>query len=161
MDDDRSKPLNAEELQNMVERRLVASAKTSAPSGVTLSTPDSPPVDLERLRQISGGNEQGLRDLIALYLRQTAKDLAQLQAAIQAGARRDVARLAHSCAGASANCGMVGIVSPLRALEGLARAGQMAEVTRLATAVEEAFDRIEGFLQAHRMTSQPLGNPPL
>jgi HPt (histidine-containing phosphotransfer) domain-containing protein len=145
----------------MLERRLVASAKTSAPSGVALPTPDSPPVDLERLRQISGGNEPGLRDLIALYLRQTATDLAQLQAAIRAGARRDVARLAHSCAGASANCGMVGIVSALRALEGMAHTGQVAEVARLAAAVEEAFDRIKGFLQAHRMTSQPLGNPPL
>ena len=144
----------------MLERRLVASAKTSALSDVALPMPDSPPVDVERLRQIAGDNEQGLRDLIALYLRQTAMDIAQLQAAIQAGARREVARLAHSCAGASANCGMVGIVSPLRALEDMAHTGQMAEVARVATAVEEAFDRIKGFLRAHQMTPQPLGNPP-
>jgi HPt (histidine-containing phosphotransfer) domain-containing protein len=160
MDDDLSQPLNAEELHNMLERRLVASAKTSALSDVALPMPDSPPVDVERLRQIAGDNEQGLRDLIALYLRQTAMDIAQLQAAIQAGARREVARLAHSCAGASANCGMVGIVSPLRALEDMAHTGQMAEVARVATAVEEAFDRIKGFLRAHQMTPQPLGNPP-
>ncbi len=145
----------------MLKRRPVTSPKTFAQSDVALSTLDSPPVDLERLRQISGGNEQGLCDLIALYLRQTATDIAQLQAAIQAGARRDVARLAHSCAGASANCGMVGIVSSLRALECVANTGQMAEAAHLLTEVEEAFDRIKGLLQSHQITAQPLGSPPL
>jgi HPt (histidine-containing phosphotransfer) domain-containing protein len=145
----------------MLKRREVTSPKTGAQGEVAASTLNSPPVDLERLQQLSGGNEQGLRDLIALYLRQTAMDMAQLQAAIQAGARRDVARLAHSCAGASANCGMVGIISPLRTLEYMAYTGQMADAVHWLIEVEEAFDRIKGFLQAQQMTAQPPGSPRL
>jgi HPt (histidine-containing phosphotransfer) domain-containing protein len=97
---------------------------------------------------LTSGNLDELRDLINLYLKQTSEQITQLLAAVKSGAAPDVRRLAHSCAGASATCGMRGIVPPLRELEREGDSGNLTHAPELARAVEQEFNRIRAFLEA-------------
>src|SRR5205814_4691602 len=100
---------------NGCETSHAANSNGQAGSGRTRA--DEAPVEMERLLDFTDGNLDSLRELVTLYLDQTGGQLEQLEAAIQAGTAQDVRRLAHSCAGASATCGMSRLVPLLRELE--------------------------------------------
>ena len=110
---------------------------------------EEPPVDLGRLNDFTNGNLDDLRDLVTLYIKQTAAQVEQLDAAIKAGSAPDVRRLAHSCAGASATCGMKRIVPFLRRLEHEAEEGNLANAPELCRSTSEEFQRIRTFLEAY------------
>ena len=107
------------------------------------------PVEMDRLLDFTDGNAENLRELVTLYLDQTGGQLEQLEAAVAAGAPQEVRRLAHSCAGASATCGMRRLVPLLRELE---RQGQEEKLTNAAQLCQKAgreFDLIRSFLTAY------------
>jgi HPt (histidine-containing phosphotransfer) domain-containing protein len=104
---------------------------------------------MDRLLDFTDGNAENLRELVTLYLDQTGGQLEQLEAAVAAGAPQEVRRLAHSCAGASATCGMRRLVPLLRELE---RQGQEEKLTNAAQLCQKAgreFDLIRSFLTAY------------
>jgi HPt (histidine-containing phosphotransfer) domain-containing protein len=104
---------------------------------------------MERLLDFTDGNLDSLRELVTLYLDQTGRQVEQLEAAIQAGSAQEVRRLAHSCAGASATCGMGRLVPLLRELE---RQGYEEKLTTAPQLCQEAgreFERIRSFLEAY------------
>src|SRR5207237_7167430 len=78
---------------------------------------EEPPVDLERLADLAGGDEAGIRELTELYLTQTTEQLEHLKTAVESGAIPQVEHISHKSAGASATCGMNSIVPFLRELE--------------------------------------------
>jgi HPt (histidine-containing phosphotransfer) domain-containing protein len=100
---------------------VVADATGSEPAG---QLPEVL-VDLGRFQEISGGDEQELRELIALYLGEAQGLMERLEAALVAGASADVRRLAHELRGASLNLGLIGMLPPLEALERLTKAGSL------------------------------------
>jgi HPt (histidine-containing phosphotransfer) domain-containing protein len=106
-------------------------------------------VDMERLLDFTNGNQDDLRDLVNLYLKQTGTQVQQLTAAVQAGSASEVRRLAHSCAGASATCGMARIVPLLRELERQGDAGKLTRATELSQRVGDEFKRISTYLEAY------------
>jgi HPt (histidine-containing phosphotransfer) domain-containing protein len=73
----------------------------------------------------------------------------ELQAAVRKGAAPDVRRLAHSCAGASATCGMRRLVALLRELEHLASEDALTGAPRLYAQVRIEFERVCQFLQKY------------
>jgi HPt (histidine-containing phosphotransfer) domain-containing protein len=153
MNDYLSKSLKVGALQRSLERWRPATIPEDDRQQPTTSTdpvPDAavPPVDLARLREVTGHNENEMRELVNLYLEQTATEIAELQVAISAGAMRDVERLAHGCAGASSNCGMVGIAPLFKELEHAAREGQLTNGAERCAALVEAFERTKSFLQS-------------
>ena len=76
------------------------------------------PVDMERLNDFTNGDpENACASCHACMLTQTTEQLGQLETAVRNGSAADVRRLAHSCAGASATCGMRRLVPLLRELE--------------------------------------------
>jgi HPt (histidine-containing phosphotransfer) domain-containing protein len=162
MDDYISKPLKVEDLQRVLERWRPATQPEAAQRLTTASDPASPPVDLNRLREVTGQNEQEMQELVELYLQQTAADIARLQAAIAAGSVREVERLAHGCAGASANCGMVGIAPLFKGLEQAASEDRLTNGTQWCTAVAMAFEHIRDFFQAYKTPNwvAPDGSSP-
>ena len=87
-----------------------------------------------------------MRELVDLYLQQTAAEIVALQAAISAGYTRDVERLAHGCAGASMNCGMVGLAPLFKELEHDAREGRLTDGAQRCATIAEAFERTQRFL---------------
>jgi HPt (histidine-containing phosphotransfer) domain-containing protein len=153
MNDYLSKPLKMGTLQQSLERWRpppIPEDDRQQPTTSADPVPDAavPPVDLARLREVTGHNENEMRELVNLYLEQTATEIAELQVAISAGAMRDVERLAHGCAGASSNCGMVGIAPLFRELEHAAREGQLTNGAERYAALVEAFERTKSFLQS-------------
>ena len=171
MDDYLSKPVRPEDIRNIIER-WGATASAPEPPAATVSQTETataafnynaaspatvdtnPPVDMERLHDFTNGNAEDLRDLINLYLKQTGEQVAQLLAAAQAGSAPDVRRLSHSCAGASATCGMGRIVPPLRELERDADEGRLDHAIELSNQVEQEFIRIKNFLDDY-LAKQP------
>ena len=163
MDDYLAKPVRPEDIRSVVERwASAAKASTPAPSQTETATSDTdfqmqtPPVDMERLLDFSDGSADNLRELITLYLKQTAEQLEQLAAAAQAGSAPDVRRLAHSCAGASSTCGMVRIVPLLREMERQGEEKKLVNVVELCRQARAEFDCIREFLDAHLAKISPL-----
>ena len=142
MDDYLAKPVRPEDIRQIIERwgsqvqpaEAISEAPATPESApviasrkaeVLLSRPQPPPVDMERLLDFANGDSENLRELVELYLQQTAKQIGQLTVAVGGRNADEVKRLAHSCAGASSTCGMVNISPMLRELRapGTRRAG--------------------------------------
>jgi CheY-like chemotaxis protein/HPt (histidine-containing phosphotransfer) domain-containing protein len=163
MDDYLAKPVRPEDIRSVVER-WASAAKAAAPTAPQTETATSdtefqmqtPPVDMERLLDFSDGSADNLRELITLYLKQTAEQLEQLTAAAQAGSAPDIRRLAHSCAGASSTCGMIRIVPLLREMERQGDEKKLVNVVELCRQARVEFDCIKEFLEAHLAKISPM-----
>jgi CheY-like chemotaxis protein/HPt (histidine-containing phosphotransfer) domain-containing protein len=170
MDDYLSKPLRSEAIRAALERWgsvavrrdiaalvpppaipvSVATVPQPTPTTVPASAADEPPVDMERVTELAGDSQDSLREFIALYLTQTTAQFEKLAAALPSGDAKEVRRIAHSCAGASATCGMNRIVPPLRELERLGLDGNLAEAEPHLKRARLEFQSIRTFLAAHR-----------
>jgi CheY-like chemotaxis protein/HPt (histidine-containing phosphotransfer) domain-containing protein len=176
MDDYLSKPVRPEAVQTAVQRwgpvaRSRAGKPPSVPSTDAIpkgpsspvaapepvaagkapeSATDEPPIDWERLTELAGGDEGGIRELANLYLTQTGAQFEELAAAVKAGVAKEVERVAHKSAGASATCGMNAIVPILRELERQGREGQLSNAEELVVQASKELDRIRDFLKDRR-----------
>jgi CheY-like chemotaxis protein len=178
MDDYVAKPVRLEEARTIVERwagvagrtepaetaitgtEAPLAANTSAPSSPASASPEDDPVDMARLLDFTDGDQDNVRELATLYLDQTAQQVEQLVVAVKAGAAQDVRRLAHSCVGASATCGMRRLVPLLRELERQGFEGQLTNATELSHQVGEEFERIRHFLEAYLADHSNLAAKP-
>ena len=165
MDDYLAKPVRPEEVRAVIERwgekaalDLATVTNDSAKATVNLlaqtETPmnNLPAVDMDRLNEFSEGDPNNLTELVTLYLNQTAQQIKELQAVVAANDAAGVRRLAHSCAGASATCGMKRIVPLLRELELQGDAGQLTNAPELFKQVAAEFELI-------RLTLTPYLTP--
>jgi HPt (histidine-containing phosphotransfer) domain-containing protein len=162
MDDYLAKPVRLEDVRAIIERWGAIAAMTESPT--TPATAPSPvasqvaplapaarpeelgPVDLDRLHEFTDGNPESLRELATLYVNQTAEQLEQLDAAVAGGVASEVRRLAHSCAGASATCGMRRLAPLLRELENKGFTGDLSNAAQLCSQANAEFERIRRFL---------------
>ena len=129
MDDYIAKPFKPETLQKMLEnsprdRKAAAPvsvpvplAPASAPSASPATVPTAPKIDMGRLLEFADGSADGLAEIIDLYLKQTADQIRLMRSSLAGEDRAEAARLAHTCAGASAICGIDGLVPMIRELE--------------------------------------------
>jgi HPt (histidine-containing phosphotransfer) domain-containing protein len=114
------------------------------------------PVDMERLMEFTDGSAENLRELVILYLTQTTEQMDKLHQAVATGNAAEVRRVAHSCAGASATCGMRHLVPLLRELERQGREGKLTNAGDLFEQAGREFKRIRLFLE-HRQVGQEDG----
>ncbi|MDW8309273.1 MAG: response regulator [Verrucomicrobiales bacterium] len=136
-----------------------SAAPDGAPAGAPRATAtDVPPVDMERLNDFTDGNPENLRELVTLYLQQTSSQIEQLEAAIAAQRPDEVRRLAHSCAGASATCGMKRLAPMLRELEQLGLEGRLSAAPELFQRIVAEFQRIREFLAPHLQAGQTVAS---
>jgi len=167
MDDYLAKPVRLEDVRAIVERwaavagraepaettatatQTSPAADTPSPSSPAAAPPEDAPVDMARLLDFTDGDPDNLRELVTLYLEQTGQQVEQLEAAVQAGSAQEVRRLAHSCAGASATCGMRRLVPLLRELERQGFEGKLTNAAQLSHQVAEEYERIRHFLEAY------------
>ena len=169
MDDYVAKPVRLEDVRAVIERwgnslatksvPVPASVEPAAAAAVQSAPSEKPPVDMERFRELTDGTDDGLRELVNLYLDQTTTQLDQLQKAVQQNNSAEVRRIAHSCAGASATCGMNELVPLLREME---RQGFEEELTTAASLAEQAlreFARIRTFLAPYSRPSTAEAQP--
>jgi CheY-like chemotaxis protein len=158
MDDYLAKPVRLEDIRTIVERwgPTAGETKTSPAAPPTKAdgrncqpspaADNEPPVDMDRILEFTDGSIDSLRELVTLYLSQTSEQLDQLGAAIKAGTPSEVRRIAHSCAGASATCGMHRLVPLLRELERQGFEGRLTNARELRDAAMREFARIQRFL---------------
>ena len=177
MDDYLPKPVRPDALRTMIEKwgkvlhapavqpstsgettTFTRKPKTGLPSPTPTMPPqpastaaaplDTPPVDLAKLTDLAGGDD-GLGELVDLYLTQTAGQIESLRAAISDGKASEVRRIAHSAAGANATCGMDGVVPALRALERMGDSGQLDGASPELETISREFGRIKAYLEKH------------
>jgi CheY-like chemotaxis protein len=170
MDDYLSKPVRPEDIRKVVELwggRTVQQAPPTPAAQTVSATPDTKPlpepvapavttskeepVDMERLTEFTDGSSENLRELVELYLTQTSEQLEKLQTAVASGDAAEVRRLAHSCAGASATCGIRHLVPLLRELERQGREGKLTNAQSLFEQAGQEFKRIREFLEARQV----------
>ncbi|MBI4026032.1 MAG: response regulator [Verrucomicrobia bacterium] len=158
MDDCLSKPVKPAELKRVLDGWLLEGGRRrekgerdvgEARMPTKGSHAESPPVDMETLRGVTDGTEDGVRELVDLYLRQTRELLEQLDAALRNGDASETRRTAHKCAGSSAICGATNIVPPLRELERMGNEGCLDGAPAIALKINREFERLEAFLQSH------------
>ncbi|MGN6643635.1 MAG: response regulator, partial [Verrucomicrobiota bacterium] len=160
MDDYLSKPVRPEDVRRVIERWGATATMPDAPAPIAAATAtatglaeaetkaDEPPVvEMERLLDFTNGNADDLRELVTLYISQTGEQIEQLAAAVAAGSASEVRRLAHSCAGASATCGISRIVPLLRELEKQGNEGHLIGAAERAQKIQDEFKRIRVFLE--------------
>jgi CheY-like chemotaxis protein/HPt (histidine-containing phosphotransfer) domain-containing protein len=156
MDDYIPKPVRSEVLYAAIERwggqiRSVAVKETAASAPVKpviprAAVPHSPPaklLDLDRLNDFSEGNLDSAQELVDLYLQQTREQLERLKAHHAGQSAPEVQRVAHSCAGASATCGILVMTPLFKRVEHLAAESELDQVVPLLDELENNFSLVE------------------
>lgn len=167
MDDYIAKPVRLEDVRAIVERWGTSAGFDHATAGsnpaaqaseqsTKTTAMNEPPVNMERLMEFTEGDPENLRELVTLYLTQTAGQVKQLEAAVRANQPQEVRRIAHSCAGASATCGVTHLVPLLRELERQGMNGQLTSGPELVEQVTNEFARVRAVLAPYQNTAADL-----
>jgi CheY-like chemotaxis protein/HPt (histidine-containing phosphotransfer) domain-containing protein len=161
MDDYLTKPVRPEDMRAIIEKWAAAAtapissnaekngAENSHSAENNASAGEDCSVDMERLLDFSDGNIETLQELVDLYLKQTAGQIEQLEAAVVAENASEIRRLAHSCAGASATCGMAKLVGYLREMEKQGFEEKLTTTSELCDQSLKEFERIRDFLTTY------------
>jgi CheY-like chemotaxis protein/HPt (histidine-containing phosphotransfer) domain-containing protein len=155
---DRATPLPRPPAPAVPATATASTAPPPAPA-TPAAVPEEGLVDMEHLMSFADGNPENVKELLQVYVGQTTEQLAQMRTELEKGDSYKVARLAHSCAGASATCGLVAIVPRLRALEHSADSGDLSPATALLAAIQREFERIQRFLHQY-CQAHPGAEPP-
>jgi CheY-like chemotaxis protein/HPt (histidine-containing phosphotransfer) domain-containing protein len=174
MDDYLPKPVRPEALQAMLELHAArvlnfaaqapvsaAEPATTAPSATPVltvlpaptevsSVAEQPPIDMDRLNEFAGGSVENFNELVSLYLKQTTEQIDLIRTALAENNAERASRVAHSCAGASATCGMSAIVPLLRQVEHLTQEGKVPAANELLPAIDHEFTRLKHYLELHK-----------
>ncbi len=150
MDDYLSKPVRPKDIREKIEKwgGIPAPSPAAPPPAPMDAVAAEPPVDMTRMNDLTDGNQDSLRELVAMYFDQTQKQFVQMQEAISAGNADNVRRVAHSCAGASATLGMTHLVPHLRELEKLGASGSLTGAGEIWENAGRELARVREFFQA-------------
>jgi PAS domain S-box-containing protein len=132
MDDYLTKPVRMSALQDTLNRWILTSGR-------------EPPVDLDRLREISDGDMEATAELVADYLAQADELLGKIDEAIMASRPDEVGRLTHTLSGMSSNCGMTALSSGLARLHEAALANDLQGAPAVHQALTLSLERIRQF----------------
>jgi CheY-like chemotaxis protein/HPt (histidine-containing phosphotransfer) domain-containing protein len=158
MDDFLGKPIRKENVQAAIERWgpeiFPQTATASAPQSQAAPAPaaaadEEPPVDMERLMDLTDNNAQATRDLLDLYYSQTTGQLKEMEDAIRKNRPDEVGRVAHSCKGACATLGMKRMAATLLKLEKAGKSGNLAGTEAFCAEARNDYQQIKDFLSAH------------
>jgi signal transduction histidine kinase/HPt (histidine-containing phosphotransfer) domain-containing protein len=164
MDDYLAKPIRLADVRGVIERWASQTSPAKPKSAPAKNEPHSaaaevPPVDMDRLNDMTDGDAENFRELVELYFKQTAQQLDQIAAAVRANDADKVRHLAHSCAGASATLGMVRIVPLLRELERQGVEGALTNAPQVCENAAREFGQIKIFLAAQTALAKTPASP--
>ncbi len=145
MDDYISKPVNRDELHRILSYwEDVIAARNASPLASFDGDSQTPAVDKQHLWDISLGDPQEVLELIEIVLSNLKENIAGLEDAVRGGKYEVVKKISHSCAGASANCGITTLGQIWRELEQMALSLKpIKELEEKATEVFIEFKRAE------------------
>jgi CheY-like chemotaxis protein len=155
MDDYLAKPIRPVDVRGMIERW--ASQKTQTEAAKPAPAPEiqnpaveEPAVDMSRMADLTGGDEQGTRELIEMFFKQTTQQLAQIETAIREKNAEQLKHVAHSCKGASATLGMAPFAKLLLELEQQGKTNTLTNSMQVYENVLKEYRRIQDFLAARQ-----------
>ena len=163
MDDYLAKPVRPKDVRDMVERwagSFLNELRAPETKVATENPAAEPSVDMDRMMDLTDGNNDSLRELVEMYFNQTNKQVAQMLAAIRDGKPEDLRRVAHSCAGASATLGMTHLVPKLRAMEKLGASGSLTGAAEICESAIAEYGRIREFLKSKPELAAMIANLP-
>jgi signal transduction histidine kinase/HPt (histidine-containing phosphotransfer) domain-containing protein len=150
MDDYLSKPIRPGDIRGMIEKWALpgnAPVEIKAASAPKVETPAAePPVEMDRLNDLTDNNADSLRELVEMYFKQTNGQFEQIAAALRAGNGGEVRRVAHSCAGASATLGMMRLGQLMRDMEKEGMAGALTNATKICDDAVREYAAVKKFL---------------
>lgn len=146
MDDYLSKPVTIRQLVEKLHQWLPQLRTDATPSvEVPAEAPaPTPPVDSALLLQLSGGDANRSRQLLALYCRTAEEDFNALVDA-QGRSHSATAGVAHRIKGAALMVGASEVAELAKRIEQSARGEQEANMSGLIDALRHAFSRIRSF----------------
>jgi HPt (histidine-containing phosphotransfer) domain-containing protein len=113
--------------------------------------------DLDFWRDLAGGDDDCGRELLTLYLGDTAEQISLMVSGVAAGRADEVGRAAHTCAGSSSTCGIDRLAELFRQLERQARDNRLDELSDTLPLIVESFDRVHARLtRAIAASSEPM-----
>jgi len=148
MDDYLAKPVRPKDVRDMLEKwsgKVLAENKTQ--TAPTPPPPTEPAVDMDRMNDLTDGNDDSLRELVEMYIKQTNKQFDQMQTFIRESNADGLRRVAHSCAGASATLGMTRLVPKLREMERLGTSGTVTGGQVIFDQAAHEYSDIQDFLK--------------
>ena len=110
----------------------------------------APPVDFERLREVSDDDAELVKELIELYFSQTREHLTELKAAVSENNFDIIYNIAHKIAGGSLTCGMNEIVPSIRELEQSGRNQTADNTENLFEQAQAAFQKMQEYLETNK-----------
>ncbi len=105
-----------------------------------------PEVDLEALHELTGGDGEFERDLIATFIRSGDKCLADIAAALRSGDFETIGKRAHALKGASANIHALPLTAAASNLENAARSNARGELDGLVRHLTERLSAVNAQL---------------
>ncbi len=134
----------AEELSKWTTRQVVHTGSGSVPGTSSVESL----IDLERLSELVGGDEEILDELLELFQQSSMELSERLQQAVLTQAP-GVKAIAHELKGSAANIGAKSLAQVASVLDQAAIAGDMARVSELATQVCEECQKVDTAIRQH------------
>jgi len=152
MDDYVSKPVKPKELLDVVQRWAGRQVLRTPVSPDVPSGPTQTPVNLKRLQEITGTDNEFEREIIDMFLTDFKQHLSTLKQAAAEGNLSVLEMEAHTVKGASTNIGAGQLSELALSLEEKAKAGLGEKIQDLLHQLEEAFLGVAAVLEERRGT---------
>ena len=144
----------------MMNRPLTVTHEDTSPVATEPSASQEPvsavepaaPIDRTALLASVGGNETLLREVVAVFLEDTPKQMAALETAVRAHNAQAIAAAAHALKGSAGLFSKAGAYDAARRLEQAARQG---DLTGIATASEEVKRQVAALEEGLRRLLPP------
>jgi HPt (histidine-containing phosphotransfer) domain-containing protein len=104
------------------------------------------PVDYARMREAADGDEEFLKQLVEVFLDDTAARVRELSEALRAGDGRALGRTAHQLKGSSANVGAMQLFDLARTLEKMGTGNQLSGAQEVMAGIEAEYRRVKNEL---------------
>jgi PAS domain S-box-containing protein len=129
-------------------RQELAAEATTSESGVTPAQAASASVfDYPGLRSRLAEDDELVREVVEAFLGDMPEQIAQLQAAVQAGDIALATRQSHKIKGAAANVGGVALSAQALYLEQVSKAGDLSSLRQALAALTERFTELAAAMQ--------------
>jgi HPt (histidine-containing phosphotransfer) domain-containing protein len=116
---------------------------TSPPAGAPVPWTDEPPFDEAALMEQVAGDRELLREISGLFCAESPRLREDVRSAIAAGDAGGLRKAAHTLKGAASNFGATAVVAAAKALEAMARDGDLSGAAAGRDRLEEALRRFE------------------
>ncbi|HIK30922.1 MAG TPA: PAS domain S-box protein [Oscillatoriales cyanobacterium M4454_W2019_049] len=164
MDDYLSKPVDLDDLVRVLTQWTGGVSETVAPpEDIPSPTPpptlpptetDVPPVDLDRLAELTQGDWEFQMEVLATFYEDAIAKLPSLRQSVRDRSWESTARLAHQLKGSSSTAAVLHIPELAERLEDLARTHHLDSSRELVDLIDENLERVRQFIDRHAVTSR-------